>query len=232
MVPAPNPCSASDSVTLTSPVTADHTLSVLSSEPLTMRFPQNCRQVITWSSWPFSTCGSTGVCGGQCAPPRPPASRNLQQNEQWEGSRSCGEERQMGLQITCTPLMLLQDSRAAVCGVFGSCCTGAEVTEQGVGGSAARDMKLQEKGWWGLCPGAGWTPRGRSRGFWNPAESTVEPCDAAPSLGAGAGCSPAWGLGEGQREGALCRGLGHPSSRPRGPHFCCLHCSEQDLCFP
>lgn len=40
---------------LTLPVTADHTLSVLSSEPLTMRFPQNCRHVITWSSWPLST---------------------------------------------------------------------------------------------------------------------------------------------------------------------------------
>lgn len=41
---------------LTSPVTADHTLSVLSSEPLTIRLPQNCRQVMTWSSCPFSTC--------------------------------------------------------------------------------------------------------------------------------------------------------------------------------
>lgn len=34
---------------------ADQTFSVLSSEPLTMRLPQNWRQVITWSSWPFST---------------------------------------------------------------------------------------------------------------------------------------------------------------------------------
>jgi len=41
----------------TLPVMADHTLSVLSSEPLTIRSPLNCRQVITWSSWPFSTYG-------------------------------------------------------------------------------------------------------------------------------------------------------------------------------
>ena len=34
----------------TFPLTADHTFSVLSSEPLTMRLPQNWRQVITWSS--------------------------------------------------------------------------------------------------------------------------------------------------------------------------------------
>ena len=40
----------------TLPVMADQTLSVLSSEPLTIRSPLNWRQVITWSSWPFSTC--------------------------------------------------------------------------------------------------------------------------------------------------------------------------------
>ena len=40
---------------LTLPVVADHTLSVLSSEPLTIRWPLNCKQVITWSSWPFNT---------------------------------------------------------------------------------------------------------------------------------------------------------------------------------
>lgn len=40
---------------LTFPVMADQTFSVLSSEPLTMRLPQNWRQVITWSSWPFRT---------------------------------------------------------------------------------------------------------------------------------------------------------------------------------
>lgn len=34
----------------TFPVMADQTFSVLSSEPLTMRLPQNWRQVITWSS--------------------------------------------------------------------------------------------------------------------------------------------------------------------------------------
>lgn len=38
----------------TFPVVADHTFNVLSSEPLTMRLPQNCRQVITWSSCPLS----------------------------------------------------------------------------------------------------------------------------------------------------------------------------------
>lgn len=32
-----------------------------------------------------------------------PACRIPQNNEQWEGSRSCGEERQTGLQTTCTP---------------------------------------------------------------------------------------------------------------------------------
>lgn len=41
---------------LTLPVTADQTFKVLSSDPLTMRLPQNCRHVITWSSCPFSTC--------------------------------------------------------------------------------------------------------------------------------------------------------------------------------
>lgn len=40
---------------LTLPVTADQTFKVLSSEPLTIRLPQNCRHVITWSSCPFST---------------------------------------------------------------------------------------------------------------------------------------------------------------------------------
>lgn len=35
---------------------ADQTLSVLSSEPLTMKSPLNWRHVITWSSWPFNTC--------------------------------------------------------------------------------------------------------------------------------------------------------------------------------
>lgn len=39
----------------TLPVMADHTLSVLSSEPLTIRSPLNWRHVITWSSWPFNT---------------------------------------------------------------------------------------------------------------------------------------------------------------------------------
>lgn len=40
---------------LTFPVMADQTLSVLSSEPLTIRSPLNCRHVITWSSWPLNT---------------------------------------------------------------------------------------------------------------------------------------------------------------------------------
>lgn len=40
---------------LTFPVMADHTLSVLSSDPDTMRLPQNWRHVMTWSSWPFRT---------------------------------------------------------------------------------------------------------------------------------------------------------------------------------
>jgi hypothetical protein len=44
-------------VILTLPVTADHTFSVLSSEPLTILFPENCRHVMTWSSWPLSTFG-------------------------------------------------------------------------------------------------------------------------------------------------------------------------------
>ena len=42
---------------LTLPVVADHTFSVLSSDPLTIRFPENCRHVITWSSWPLRTLG-------------------------------------------------------------------------------------------------------------------------------------------------------------------------------
>lgn len=42
---------------LTLPVVRDQTLRVLSSEPLTIRFPENWRQVITWSSWPFSSFG-------------------------------------------------------------------------------------------------------------------------------------------------------------------------------
>lgn len=45
----------------TLPVRADQTLSVLSSDPLTTRVPQNSRQVITWSSWPFSNCKVTIV---------------------------------------------------------------------------------------------------------------------------------------------------------------------------
>ena len=40
---------------LTFPVMADHTFSVLSSEPLTILLPQNSKHVITWSSWPFKT---------------------------------------------------------------------------------------------------------------------------------------------------------------------------------
>lgn len=43
----------------TFPVTADQTFRVLSSEPLTIRSPLNWRHVITWSSWPFSTCSET-----------------------------------------------------------------------------------------------------------------------------------------------------------------------------
>lgn len=44
------PTTAEAELGLTSPVMADQTLSVLSSEPLTMRLPQNWRQVMTWSS--------------------------------------------------------------------------------------------------------------------------------------------------------------------------------------
>jgi len=42
----------------TLPLTADQTFSVLSSDPLTILLPQNSRHVITWSSWPLSTCNS------------------------------------------------------------------------------------------------------------------------------------------------------------------------------
>ena len=41
----------------TFPVVADQTLRVLSSEPETIRLPQNWRQVMTWSSCPFNTLG-------------------------------------------------------------------------------------------------------------------------------------------------------------------------------
>lgn len=39
----------------TFPVVADQTLSVLSSDPDTILFPENCKQVMTWSSCPFRT---------------------------------------------------------------------------------------------------------------------------------------------------------------------------------
>lgn len=48
-------CLKADSLTL--PVVADQTLRVLSSEPDTIRLPENCRHVMTWSSWPFNTLG-------------------------------------------------------------------------------------------------------------------------------------------------------------------------------
>lgn len=42
---------------------ADQTFKVLSSEPLTILLSENCKHVITWSSWPFNIFGlRIGLC--------------------------------------------------------------------------------------------------------------------------------------------------------------------------
>ena len=49
-------------VWIRSPVTADHTFNVLSSDPLTIRTPSNSKQVTTWSSWPRKYLAGLSGC--------------------------------------------------------------------------------------------------------------------------------------------------------------------------